>query len=623
MWTDRGTRLAGVGLLIAAFLLALADAMRVGLSAGPAQGVQSLTILFLLGALSLVAVVGLPGLLVLWLRPRKGPIGLLVGLQLGLVLGLLLHLGVRALSDPPPFQERPRLFDGSMSLGLALFSLSLLVSRRSPIFGAVGVVCVFLVLGKPSDRRPPLKEVPKAGARNLLLVTLDTTRADHTSAFGGPSRRSPHIDAVAAEGVRFDAAFAPIAVTGPSHTTLLSGLGPWSHGSLLNGVPVPEGLPMLAPRLREAGYETGAFVSAYVLDGGLGFSRGFGVYDDDFTLLPGWADTLAGRTWALGYRHLWPDDILERRGDRTVARALSWLEEQEADRPYFLWVHLFDPHGPYAPPQPWDHAYYEGDPYDPTERSLPPAEALPPYLRDSLRGVTDLQWPLAQYAGEISYADAQLGVLLAAIEARGDTDRTLVIVAADHGESLGEHGVWFNHGDDLFEATTRVPLALRLPGVLPAGKVVTELVELGDVAPTVYDLLELPEPETVEGRSLVPLAFGRQGRPFARGLCFDREANLAARARGLTTAPTYRLVTLRTADQRYVWREAPGFGEAVYDRATDPREEAPRMGTDAEVGALRAVALEMVAGMGAAAARSAAEPDAETREKLEKLGYLQ
>ena len=623
MWTDRGARLAGVGLLIAACLLALADAMRVGLSAGPAHSAGSLAILALLGALSLVVLVGLPGGALLRLWPRRGPTGLLGGLQLGLLFGVALHLGVRALSDPPPFQARPPLVEGPMAGGLALFSIGLLAGRRRPILGGLGALCLVVVLARPSDRRPSLPAAPKAGARNLLLVTFDTTRADHTSAFGGPPRRSPHLDAVAAAGVRFDAAFAPIAVTGPSHTTLLSGQGPWSHGSLLNGIPVPAALPLLAPSLRAAGYETGAFVSAYVLDGGLGFARGFGVYDDDFTLLPGWADTLAGRTWALGYRHLWPDDILERRGDRTVSRALAWLQAQEAERPYFLWVHLFDPHGPYAPPQPWDHAYYEGDPYDPTERSLPPAEALPPYLRDSLRGVTDLQWPLAQYAGEVSYADEQLGALLAAIEARGEADRTLVIVAADHGESLGEHGVWFNHGDDLFEATTRVPLALRLPGVLPAGKVVTELVELGDVAPTVYDLLDLPEPAGVEGRSLVPLAFGRQGRPFARGLCFDREANLAARARGLTTAPTFRLVTLRTADQRYVWREAPGFGEALYDRATDPREEAPRQGSDAEVGALRAVAVELVEGMGASAARSAAEPDAETREKLEKLGYLQ
>ncbi|MBV8199668.1 MAG: sulfatase, partial [Acidobacteria bacterium] len=288
----------------------------------------------------------------------------------------------------------------------------------------------------------PGDEPPHGRGANLLLVTLDTVRADHLGCYGYAGAETPALDRLAAAGVRFAHASSPVPLTLPSHTTLLTGLLPPHHGARNNGV---RGLsaetPTLATLLAGAGYRTAAFVAAFVLDHRFGLARGFQIYDDEI-------ERPANASWLLE---------AERPGGQVVDRALAWLERDDP-RPFFLWVHLYDAHAPYNPPSP----YRERHPDHP-------------------------------YDGAIAFADAQVGRLLAALGQRGLAASTVVAVVADHGESLGEHGE-LTHGLLLYEPALAVPLLLRAPGLGP--RTVATPVSTVDLAPTLAGLLgrRFPQP---------------------------------------------------------------------------------------------------------------------------------
>ncbi len=527
------------------------------------------------------------------------------------LLGLVsLELALAIATDPPPFQEAAWYVANPLALVLglgALVGLGLLVRRVGPLW-ALSLVALGLPFGRARLLDPVQVAHPPSGP-SVLLVTLDTTRADHIGAYGHTGAQTPNLDALAQRGLRFDQAYAQIAVTGPSHATILTGTGSWTHDTLLNGVPLPTDQPVLAEQLRAHGYVTGAFVSAYVLDGDKGFRRGFEVYDDDFSSLRS-EGLLGSRLKAAAVRRFWPDQILERRGDLTVDAALDWLEGQ--DQRFFLWVHLFDPHGPYEPPAPYDELY-RGDPRDPAHTSMSAVdpEEVAPYLRQSLSGITDVDWVLAQYDGEIAFADAQLGRLV-----EGIPRDTLVVVAGDHGEAFGEHGVWFDHGDDLYDASTRVPLILAGPGVDPGVR--QDLAELTDLAPTIYGLLGLAAPEGMDGRDLL-----LGGRGTARGLAYDRPANLQARAADPDLRPSFRVVSLRSADSRYVHREAPGFEDTLFlsdaGQGYRPHSEID-VAPHHDLAPLRAQARGLLSGD---AQRSMVELSEDERLRLEALGYME
>ena len=295
---------------------------------------------------------------------------------------------------------------------------------------------------------------PERGVERIVLVTIDTLRADHVGCYGAEHAETPHLDALAAEGVRFETAVSPVALTLPAHATLLTGRDPPQHGVRHNGLfRLPADVTPIAEHLHGAGFAAAAFVSAFVLDGRFGLDRGFDPYDDRLGMR-----RLAGATGA----------VPERRGDHTVDAALAWLER--APPRFFLWVHLYDPHAEYEPPAPWSERFL-GRPYD----------------------------------GEIAFADAQLGRLRAAFAERWP-EGTLWWVTSDHGESLGEHGEK-THSLGVYEATQHVPLLAAGPGV-PRGRVIPGVVALADVAPTVLELAGIAPLPGATGQSLAAVLRG-------------------------------------------------------------------------------------------------------------------
>lgn len=314
-----------------------------------------------------------------------------------------------------------------------------------------------------------------AGRPDVLLVTIDTLRADRLSCYGAKPWRTPEIARLASDGVVFEAALAPMPLTRPSHFTILSSQHPRGHGVVNNQLGLPGDVPVLTEVLQRAGYRTAAFIGTRLLDESSGGARGFDHFE---------APT----------RSVQPD------APSVVRPALDWLAKLPDDQPFFLWLHLFDPHMPYAPPlrlRP--------------EESGPVAEAFPVMSWERLVAVASkrrgdvpesvLRRGLGLYAGEVRHVDEWLGRLFQALRDGGRLDRTVVALTADHGECF-ENGVWFDHAGCLGEGAVRVPLVVRFPGRVPAGGRRPEVVELSDVAPTLLALAGLTAPDSFEGRRL-------------------------------------------------------------------------------------------------------------------------
>lgn len=297
---------------------------------------------------------------------------------------------------------------------------------------------------------------------NLLLITLDTTRADRLGCYGYKLALTPHLNELSARGVQFEQALCSVPITLPSHTTILSGLQPPEHGLHINGRKhLDPGIPTLGGVLWENGYHTAAFVASFALDSKFGLDSGFNSYDDD----------MSG-----AYKQKIKDECsLYRPGSLVTDAALAWLEA-EAHEPFFCWVHLYDPHLPY-------------------------------HHHDALVG-TRFQGQRS-YDAEIAFMDMQVGRLMRFLKERKLLPRTLVIAVGDHGEGLEEHGEP-DHGWMLYDSTLRVPLIVSGPGRIPQGERVHCRVSLVDLMPTVLDILGIPPSQEQEERSFKPALFGRQ-----------------------------------------------------------------------------------------------------------------
>jgi arylsulfatase len=326
-------------------------------------------------------------------------------------------------------------------------------------------------------------------ALSVLLITVDTLRADHLSSYGFSLPTSPNVDALARRGVLFERTIATTSATAPSHASIMTSLYSRQHTiGTGNGETRLEGSTTLAELFWNAGYATAAFVSNFVLERRVGLDRGFEVYDDE-----------------LSSSELNRPLIAERLAEKTAARALAWLERTE--RPFFLWVHLQDPHGPYRPPVPYfGHFTPNVDPGEPAlpllkgnsgRSGVPAYQALP-----GLRRASEYR---AHYADEIFYADRWLGELLAAVG-----DDTIVLFTADHGESLGEGGSYFVHGTSTLPVQAHVPLILRMPGVGAERR--ADLVSHVDIMPTLLELTDIDVPQHARGLALGP--YLRAGEPL-------------------------------------------------------------------------------------------------------------
>lgn len=346
----------------------------------------------------------------------------------------------------------------------------------------------------PVVERLEPRSAPPEGAPNLLLITSDTTRQDILGVYGGPAE-TPRLEALAQDGVRFDNALSVAFGTTPSHTSLFTSSHPADHGVYDNATIVGEGLETLAEVLRAAGYTTAAFVSATPLINQLGIAQGFDHYDDLFLL-----DDAS---------HLGRTARQQRRADLTIDRCLRWLDQQPP-RPFFLWLHLFDPHQPYLKPP-----HEDGDPAEAVDDiearfRAPNGNARAVYLDDTFD--TDAQrQELARrarerYLGEIAFLDRQLGRLFDDLRGRGLYDGSVIAFLADHGETLDEHErvLAFRH-QGLHGSVARIPLLLKLPEGRLAGTRKEFLLGNLDLAPTLVDLLGLEVPGQWTGRSFLRL----------------------------------------------------------------------------------------------------------------------
>jgi arylsulfatase A-like enzyme/Flp pilus assembly protein TadD len=388
---------------------------------------------------------------------------------------------------------------------------------------------------------------------NVLLVTMDTLRADRVGAYGGKAGVTPTLDRLAAEGLRVDTVYSHAPLTLPSHTAVMTGAYPHVNGVRDNGSFRFDGKqPTLASTLKAAGYRTAAFIGAFVLDARFGLNAGFDVYDDRYGARPAGGDL----------------SLVERPANAVLDSAVEWMAAAES--PWFAWAHLYDPHEPYEPPEPF-RSRFAADPY----------------------------------AGEIAFADARLGLALEELSRRGRLANTIVVVAADHGESLGEHQER-THGLFAYDSTLRVPLIVWAPpAVKPA--VLRGPAQLVDLMPTVLDLVGVTA-EVPDGRSLWP--FASEGRAVAdAGVYFEAlNASLTRHWAPLTGVVWGGL--------KFIDLPIP----ELYDLAADPSEKTNLSAARKDVAAAHAKRL---AAMRAAGRPTTPAPvDRETDQRLRSLGYV-
>ncbi len=414
---------------------------------------------------------------------------------------------------------------------------------------------------------------PRTPGRSVLLVTLDTTRADYLGAYGRPDARTPVFDRLARQGALFRDAIVDVPVTLPSHTSIMTGVPVLGHGVRYNAdFKVAASATTLAETLAELGYDTAAVVSSLILDSAFGLDQGFAHYDDE--LPPGYVifDESKYPT-----KHWLPE--AERRANDVAGPAIAWLGRAKA--PWFLWAHFYDAHFPYDPPPPW--------------------------IRTSA----------SDYLAEIQFTDRELGRLLHAVDTKAskrDAGGAVVVVTADHGEGLDQHREE-NHGIFVYDDTIRVPLVVRAAGAIPAGRVVNELARSIDVAPTALDAAGHGARAIGIGGSLVPLAGAQGTAPDSAGYAESMKTKLFYSGSGLKS--------IRTKDAKYILAPRPELYDLVHDPGETKNllEEGPAPAGGAE---LRDDLVRMVRGILARdlAAVEAANASDATMEGIRSLGYV-
>jgi arylsulfatase A-like enzyme/Tfp pilus assembly protein PilF len=418
----------------------------------------------------------------------------------------------------------------------------------------VWILCIFAFLPSLAAAADP---------PSVVLITIDTVRADRMGFLGSTRGLTPQLDAMARQGVVFEHSYSQAPLTPVSHATILTGTYPRFHGVRDFGIRLPESAPYLPAIFRAHGYRTAAFVSSIILDpqSGLapGFERGFDAYDAGFHR---------------GKRGESRIGSIQRRGDETVTRALAWLQKNRQG-PVFLWVHIWDAHDPYDPPSPFKERFAN-----------------------------------APYDGCIAYVDATFGKLLAGLRSAGIYDNALIAVMSDHGESLGEHGE-DTHGVFLYDSTIRVPLLIKFPNAKFAKQRVSARANLADVAPTLLAAIQAPIPAAVQGQSLIPL-IGTKDVPDRLSFA---ENEYPHRAFGWSP-----LEALRTGNFLFVKAPQP----ELYDQLQDPGDKLNLYEKNKLATVRMAILLDRFGKrVGANAPQTASTSlDPQSVEKLRALGYM-
>ncbi len=472
-----------------------------------------------------------------------------------------------------------------------------------------------LLLGLIACSRSPFPERP-----NILLITVDTLRADHLSSYGYPRVTSPVVDRLAAEGLRFENPSVQWPKTGPSFASMFTATYPKDNGIVRKvGIPMPEKFRMLAEELKDRGYETHAVVSNGAVGSEFGFGQGFDTYLES-----------------------WKSPPPTPGGDSTTAETVNELARAIIDgldgsKPYFLWIHYLDPHAPYTPPEPWSDRFQDDEWFTPEPRIAIRADRDRQQMTaigasQVLDGRDELAFYVARYDAEIAYTDHQIGSLLEAMDGNGLLDNTLTVFTSDHGESLGEHYYYFDHGRFGFQTCVRVPFIVHFPGVVPPG-VDSEPVELIDLAPTLLEAagVDLDDGRWMQGRSLSPRLWPPGDAPTEEPKYAFTEAGYGENRQWLKIVRDRRFkLTNATvpADQR--WIGGPDVPWILYDLENDPDElENVAESFPAEFRRLRNVLrawwdeapFEVQVDEGTNA--EPREMDEVTREQLKALGYLQ
>jgi arylsulfatase A-like enzyme/Flp pilus assembly protein TadD len=423
----------------------------------------------------------------------------------------------------------------------------------------VGIAFLVLILAAvaigiwSSTRIPPPLRV--------VFISIDTLRADRLGCYGYGEIETPNIDRLAGDAALFENVATVTPLTLPAHASIFTGLGPLKHGIIDNfGYLLDEDEVTLAEVLRERGFATGGFVGSFVLDARWGLAQGFDTYFDRFDAPTGGVKTLQAN---------------QRPGDEVLEPALEWIRNQK-EKPFFVFIHFYDPHTPYDPPEPYRTRYGSDT--------------------------------SGRYDGEVAFVDSLVGRLVSVLEEQGLYEETLIVLLGDHGESLGEHGE-DTHGMFIYDATVRVPLVIKSPGYRRSVRVPSQVRTI-DVMPTVLDLLGIEAPDSVEGVSL---------RPLLR----DPESDLGLLAYVESHYPRLHFgwAPLRGfRDDRYKYVEAP-LGE-LYDLTRDPEESRNLFGDHPDVVKKFAERIRQIEETSSTPQKGPQVLDAETEQRLQALGYV-
>jgi arylsulfatase A-like enzyme len=465
-----------------------------------------------------------------------------------------------------------------------------------------GTLAALVVMAAACRGRAPAPAAvtprPAGHQRNVLLITIDTLRADHLGMYGYRRATSPHIDSLARRGMVFDRAFTFWPKTRASMICMMTGLYPSRNGYDSQHHELYSFNPTLASVLHDAGYATAAVVDNANVAASHGFSKGFE-----------------------SFREVWTDKNVkdEADGARAIsAGAIRFVSDAPKDRPFFLWLHYVNPHAPYTPPAPFDTQFADADAGVGPE--LRPVTGFNGGVRKvwAVPGHTRLGYYVSQYDGEIAFTDAEVGRVLDALGASGRAEQTVILLASDHGESLGEHNYYFDHGADLFDPCLRVPLIIVDPETKTRGRS-EALASTLDIVPTLLDAVKVSYPPDLAGASLLPIVRGQDATP--------RKRLFAENDRGF----------VGTHDGRFklVREPRPARREALYDRKTDAAElrdvraqdarqtKAQRAALDAHLAARASEWRQTQARLAAAPMASPSKQSCEECQRLKELGYVE